>query len=1113
MQNKRCKTLAVLFGLGIFAFSTNAATLTGIDVGTPSNPGSVKTSTDANGKTVYEVTGGGGDIWGASDNFYYAYQKVTGDFDYVVKVASHIGNSGDGGWSKAELMVRLDDGSGTPQGGDPFIANMATRPSSDTANSAPAGVNYRGPQWRAVRDDQCSWTTPSPGYPPNLANNWLRLERVGSVFYMYTSDDGKAWNMYNPYSPQGWDTAGSWPAGTDNVGVSVFTNAWPSTIMLGLAVTAHNDADVSVVKFTDFGPYTPTPVAITSDLKASVSLAQNSELKLSVTATGDPVHYQWIKDGKPLAQAVTPTYTVALAQLSDAGKYKVRVYGGGKEVMSAESTVTVTVDTTAPTIKAVIPEGDFLGMRVEFSEPVSDSALTAANYKLDQGITVSSVSRISSSIVKLNTSKMGEGVNYQLTVNGVKDTANPANTIASDSKKAFKSVVFETGMVTYQRWDNVNGDPGDINAFTTAVANGTIRPSDINTAVTQFGGPWGAADNYSSKVSGWFIPATSGNYVFFLSADDQANLYLSTDDQPANKKLIAQEGGWSNQYQWSTPGSGDAATKRSDQFGAIEWPYGNQITLQAGKRYYMEILHDEGGGGDGSDVTFIKEGATDPTQDSAGMAMRGSVIGTYLDPNASSITFTQQPVNTQGVDGKKVTFKVAATGVSAYGSTMYYQWQKNGVNIPDATSASYTTPILTLSDSNAKYKCVITVPALSMASEEATLTVVPDTFAPVVTGVGSLVKGNAIELGVSFDESVDPTSAATAANYTLSKGTVTAARFLSMSPASVALSVSGVSAGDVVTVTVKNVKDLKGNAITSANKEVKVSNQFKMAAIGGTDYVEVNGESAALWPDDAIAAGSADFDLISSGSANWNNYDEATFVYEEVTGNFDKVVRVEYQDATSQWARAGLLARSGLDANVTRAQVDGGYTMAKSMILRVNPAVQWNGTAANNSYEWVWRDTDGGNYSSGEGGGAPAYPNAWLRMARTNQTFYAYRSSDGTTWTACGTHTFTDAEPMPDKLFVGMYYCPEFGNNDSKNGFGHSALAKFRQYGTFSAVKPVPGPMTIVKGASGITIDWQGSGILESATTVNGPWTAAGTAKPFVAQPTGTQMFFRLKAQ
>jgi hypothetical protein len=334
-----------------------------------------------------------------------------------------------------------------------------------------------------------------------------------------------------------------------------------------------------------------------------------------------------------------------------------------------------------------------------------------------------------------------------------------------------------------------------------------------------------------------------------------------------------------------------------------------------------------------------------------------------------------------------------------------------------------------------------------------------------------------------------------------------------MSPASVALSVSGVSAGDVVTVTVKNVKDLKGNAITSANKEVKVSNQFKMAAIGGTDYVEVNGESAALWPDDAIAAGSADFDLISSGSANWNNYDEATFVYEEVTGNFDKVVRVEYQDATSQWARAGLLARSGLDANVTRAQVDGGYTMAKSMILRVNPAVQWNGTAANNSYEWVWRDTDGGNYSSGEGGGAPAYPNAWLRMARTNQTFYAYRSSDGTTWTACGTHTFTDAEPMPDKLFVGMYYCPEFGNNDSKNGFGHSALAKFRQYGTFSAVKPVPGPMTIVKGASGITIDWQGSGILESATTVNGPWTAAGTAKPFVAQPTGTQMFFRLKAQ
>ena len=67
-----------------------------------------------------------------------------------------------------------------------------------------------------------------PGVTPNMPNNWMRLERVGSVFYMYTSNDGKAWNMYNPYDPQGWDTKGSWPTGTDNPDVAFFTKPGPA---------------------------------------------------------------------------------------------------------------------------------------------------------------------------------------------------------------------------------------------------------------------------------------------------------------------------------------------------------------------------------------------------------------------------------------------------------------------------------------------------------------------------------------------------------------------------------------------------------------------------------------------------------------------------------------------------------------------------------------------------------------------------------------------------------------------------------------------------------------------------------------------------------------------
>src|SRR5437667_10519481 len=41
--------------------------------------------------------------------------------------------------------------------------------------------------------------------------------------------------------------------------------------------------------------------------------------------------------------------------------------------------------------------------------------------------------------------------------------------------------------------------------------------------------PVNQADNFAERVSGIFTPAVSGNYVFFLSSDDDADLFLSTD--------------------------------------------------------------------------------------------------------------------------------------------------------------------------------------------------------------------------------------------------------------------------------------------------------------------------------------------------------------------------------------------------------------------------------------------------------------------------------------------------------------------------------------------------------------------------------------------------------
>ena len=1096
--------LGLLLSLGLLANTSRAQTLTGEDVGSPAMPGSM--TLDAATK-VYTIVGGGADIWGTADAFYYAYFKVTGDFDYAVNVSSHIGNSGDGGWSKAELMARQDDGSGVPQAGDPFIANMANRPSSDTANGAPAGVNNRGPQWRCERDNQCSWTTPNPAYPPNAANNWLRLERVGDVFYMYTGNDGKTWNMYNPYNPQGWDTSGSWPPGTDNPTVAFFTNAWQKTILLGLAVTAHS-SDVSTVKFASFGPYTGgAPVAITAQPVASLSIAQNNKLELKVEATGDPVHYQWLKDGKAIARGVGATYTVALAQLSDAGTYTVKVFASGKEVVSSASVVAVTVDTQAPTVKGVSADSSFTGLRVEFSEPVTDTALTKGNYAMDGGLTISSVTRINESTVAFVTSKMAEGASYTLTINGIKDTANPANTIAADTKVPFFAAKFATGFASYQRWDNANGQDYALADFATAVTDGTIRSADISSTVAQFGGPWGLADNYSSRVSGFFVPPTTGDYVFFLSSDDGSYLYLSTDDKPANKKLIANEGGWSNQYQWTTPGSGDASTKRSDQFSGSEWPGGATISLKAGTKYFMEIIEDEGTGGDGSDATYVMVGDADPTQDSAGMHMRGSVIGTFVDINGAHATITTPPASTQGVEGHTVTFSVKADTFSPLSTTVSYQWLKNGTAISGATSPAYTTPKLALTD-GAKYSVTVSVPGLSTTSADAILTVVADTFPPKPLASALKNQAGTYDVGIAFDEDVEPVEVAKQANYSISAGTITAFKGYKTGAA---LTVTGLTPGTTYTVTVKNVADLKANKIATATADFTVG-KMAWGVVGGDRLKLGNG---------VIASGEGSFDVYSDGATEWNNYDESTFVYEQVTGDFDKKLRVEYQDSSSQWARAGLIARDVTNFGVTDAEQFGSQAEGNSGVtpfdgkacryqkVHVNPVVTVMGTAGNNSWETNRRlETGGPSSNTGASSGTPLYPNAWCRLQRVGDLFSVYRSDDGVNWTAMGTTTFT--EPMPATLYVGPDYSPENGNitDESLRGMW---LAKFRDYGdTFPKTAAVT--LSSARTATGLTITFTGK--LQSAPAVTGPWTdVAGAASPLAITTAGKASAFYRAAQ
>ncbi len=84
-------------------------------------------------------------------------------------------------------------------------------------------------------------------------------------------------------------------------------------------------------------------------------------------------------------------------------------------------------------------------------------------------------------------------------------------------------------------------------------------------------------------------------------------------------------------------------------------------------------------------------------------------------------TITQQPANVTTMPGQSASFSVTATGTAP----LAYQWQRNGVPITGATSASYTLATTALTDSGATFVVVVSNVAGSATSNAATLTVSP----------------------------------------------------------------------------------------------------------------------------------------------------------------------------------------------------------------------------------------------------------------------------------------------------------------------------------------------------------------------------------------------------
>jgi glucose/arabinose dehydrogenase len=104
---------------------------------------------------------------------------------------------------------------------------------------------------------------------------------------------------------------------------------------------------------------------------------------------------------------------------------------------------------------------------------------------------------------------------------------------------------------------------------------------------------------------------------------------------------------------------------------------------------------------------------------------RGSLWRLEYDNNQAPV-IVNQPASATVVAGDPVSFTVSASGAIPF----TYQWQKNNVNIPGATAATYQIAQTAAGDAGS-YRCIVTNGIGSATSNAATLTVQPFNARPV----------------------------------------------------------------------------------------------------------------------------------------------------------------------------------------------------------------------------------------------------------------------------------------------------------------------------------------------------------------------------------------------
>lgn len=131
------------------------------------------------------------------------------------------------------------------------------------------------------------------------------------------------------------------------------------------------------------------------------------------------------------------------------------------------------------------------------------------------------------------------------------------------------------------------------------VTGGTVSSIPVNSppggweVVPSAEAPTSWGDNYGQRLRGHLTAPASGEFTFWIAADDAAEFWLGTDENASSRQRRCHTATWTGSREWNKYPANQKSLP---------------ITLVAGRRYYVEILHKEATGGDNLAVGWARPG-------------------------------------------------------------------------------------------------------------------------------------------------------------------------------------------------------------------------------------------------------------------------------------------------------------------------------------------------------------------------------------------------------------------------------------------------------------------------------------------------------------------------